>query len=124
MVVADNDLLVDTNGTVVHLAHSDSAYIFVVVDGADQYLGTCLRVAAGSGDIIDDGLEERLHIRAKLIGVQGSDPGLCGGKYEGAVQLRIVSIQFQEQLQHFIHHFIWSGLGTIDLVDTYDDGEL
>ena len=52
MVVADYDLLVDLNLPVVHLAHADTAYIFVIVDGADQHLGACVGVALGGGDIV------------------------------------------------------------------------
>ncbi len=50
MVVADNDLLVDFDRTVIHLAHTDAAYIFVVVDGADQHL--CARVGVSLRNIL------------------------------------------------------------------------
>ncbi len=71
-VMVDNDhFLIDFDGTVVYLTHTDTAHILVVVDGADQHLGACIGVTLGCRDMLDDGVKERRHIAAfygKLCG--------------------------------------------------------
>ena len=46
--------------------------------------------------------------------------GFCGSIQERTIQLFIRSVQIHQKLQNFINDFIWTGFGTVDLVDTYD----
>ena len=62
VVVTDDHILIHTDGTVVYLTDTDTSDIFIIIDGTDQYLGSCLGVTFGSGNVVDDGLEQRLHI--------------------------------------------------------------
>ena len=39
MMVDHDHILIYLNGSVVHLSHADAAHIFIVINGADQYLG-------------------------------------------------------------------------------------
>ena len=52
VVVDDNHFLVDLYRTVVHFSHADSAHVFIIVDSADENLGSGFRVAGGGGDIV------------------------------------------------------------------------
>ena len=124
MVVADDDLLIYLYLPVVHLADADTAHIFVVVDGADKDLRACVGVALGGGDIAYNGFKQGFHVGARLTGIQRGGACLCGGKYKGAVQLRVVGIQLQEKLQDLVHNLVRSCFGTVDLVDADDDGKL
>ena len=38
-MVDNNHILVDGDGTVIYLSDTDTSDIFIVIDGADQYLG-------------------------------------------------------------------------------------
>ncbi len=124
MVVADDHFLVHLDNAVVHLADADAAHVLVVVDGADQHLCAGLGISLRGGNVVHDGLEEGLHIGAVSVGIHGSHACLRRGVDKGAVQLRIVRVQLQEQLQHLVHHLIRPGLGAVYLVDAYDDREL
>ena len=44
-MVADNYFLIDLDGAVVYFADTNTAYIFVIVNGADKYLSTDFGVA-------------------------------------------------------------------------------
>ena len=44
VVVTDDHILIHTDGTVVYLTDTDTSYIFIIIDGTDQYLGSCLGV--------------------------------------------------------------------------------
>ena len=37
MMVDNNHILVDGDGTVIYLSDTDTSDIFIVIDGADQY---------------------------------------------------------------------------------------
>ena len=50
-------ILVYTDHTVVYFTNTDTAYILVIVDGTDQYLGTCIWISLWSRDVVNDGLE-------------------------------------------------------------------
>ena len=124
MMVADNDFLIDPYDAVVHFADTDTAYIFIVVNGADEYLGAGFAVAFGCRDVVDDGFKQRLHADAGGGGIRGGNACFCGGVDKGTVQLGVVRVKFQEQFQHFVHHFIRPGFGTVDFIDAYDDWKL
>ena len=85
VVVTDDHILIHTDGTVVYLTDTDTSYIFIIIDGTDQYLGSCLGVTFGSGNVVDDGLEQRLHISTHLVGIQGSNTCLGGSVHKRTV---------------------------------------
>lgn len=49
VMVDDNNILIDAYFTIVYLADADASDIFIIVDGADKQLQTCVRVASGAG---------------------------------------------------------------------------
>ena len=51
MMVHQHHFLVDSDLTVVHFTYTDTSYIFVVVDGTDQHLCTCVRITFRSRDV-------------------------------------------------------------------------
>ena len=51
-MVDDNHFLVHFESAVVHLAHTDAAYVFVVVNGTDQYLGACFGISGRCRDVL------------------------------------------------------------------------
>ena len=57
MGIDDDGILVDTDCTVADFADTDTANIFVVIDSADQYLCTLVRITFRSRNVIDDSFE-------------------------------------------------------------------
>ena len=51
-MVDNNHILVDGDGTVIYLSDTDTSDIFIVIDGADQYLGRSFRVSFRCGNVI------------------------------------------------------------------------
>ena len=85
VVVTDDHILVHTDGTVVYLTDTDTTYIFIIINGTDQYLGSSIRISFGSGNVVNDRLEQRLHIGTHFICIQGSDTCFGGSVYERTV---------------------------------------
>ena len=52
VVVTDDHILVYTDGTVVYFTDTDTSYIFIIINGTDQYLGSRIRISFGSGDVV------------------------------------------------------------------------
>ena len=51
VMVHQHHFLVDSDLTVVYFTDTDTTYIFIVVDGTDQNLGTCIRITLRSRDV-------------------------------------------------------------------------
>ena len=67
MIVADGDLLIDADGTALDAADADTADIVVIIDGGDKHLHGRRGVALRRRDIVDDGIEQRVEIHARLV---------------------------------------------------------
>ena len=119
-MVYDNHILVHGDGTAVYFSNADTAYIFVVVDGTDQYLGRCFRITFRSRNIIQNGIEQRSHVFALFVRIQGSVAALCGSIDKRAVQLLISSVQIHQKLQNLVYDFFRSCFRTVDFVDADD----
>ena len=121
VVVANGDLLVLENLPPLDAANSNAAHKFVVIDRADQHLEGGVHVALGTGNIVQDGLEEGHQVGPRLLGriAGGSLP--AGAEEHGGVQLLIGSVQVQQQLQHLVHHLVDPLVGAVDLVDHHND---
>ena len=123
MVVDQKDILIDADGAVLHLADTDSSHVLIIIDGADQYLCVGVRVAGRRRNVFDDGLKKRFHVRAVFAQFQHGDTGLGRSIDERAVKLFVVGVQFKEQFQDLVHHFLRTGVRAVDLIDADDDRE-
>ena len=82
-----------------------------------------IRIALRSRNIVQDRLEERLHV-ALLVGKVKYGHACFGrGIDERAFQLLIGSTEIDEKFQYFINTSSGRGFRTVDLIDTYDDGK-
>ena len=120
MVVANHDLLILFDGAALDAADGDASHKLVIVDGGDQHLEGGVRVHIGSGDIIQNGVEQRLKISACRVGGVGSRALTPRAEQHGRVELVLGGIQIQQQLQHLVHNLVDALVGTVDLVDHYD----
>ena len=97
VVVDEDDFLVDAQGTVVNLADADAADVFVVVDRADEHLGRGFGVAFRSRDVVKDGFEQGNHVGGFLLQAALGKARFGRGVDEGAVELFVAGVKFQEQ---------------------------
>ena len=120
VVVHDHHFLVHAELSVIDLADADAADVFVIVDGGNEKLQRGVRITFGCWDRFEDGIEERPHVDALVAQILHRPAVARGREDEGAVQLLLGSIQFQQQVQDLIHHFFGTGFRTVDLVDADD----
>ena len=66
-MIYNYNLLIYFDSTIVNLAHTNPAYIFIVIYGADQHLGTGRGITFRSRDVRKDGIKKRHHIDAGLL---------------------------------------------------------
>ncbi len=90
---------------------------------ADQSLRAGVGVEGRGGDVVDDGLEQRLDVLALDAGL-GADPTRPGvGVEDREVDLVLVGVEVEEQLLDLVHDLGDAGVGPVDLVDHEHDGE-
>ena len=123
MVVHNNHILVDRDGSVIHFSDTDTTNVFIVIDGADQHLCTCIRITFRSWNVIQDGLKQRNHIFWLIIDIVSCITVSCGSEEERAVKLIVRCTQIDEKFKDFINDFIRTCFRTVDLIDTYDNRE-
>ena len=123
-MVYNNYILVDRNRSVIDFSNTDTANVFIVIDGADQHLCTCIRISFRSRDVIQDGLKQRNHVFRFIVDIVSCISVSCRSKKERAVKLFVRCAQIDEKFKNFIDNFIRTCFRTVDLVDTYDNREL
>ena len=123
-MINDNNFLIHADGAVVHFPDTDTAHIFIVVDGADQYLGRRVRVSFRGRNVVQDGVEQGGHVFPFLFRIQRRVSAFGGCKYERAVQLLFRSVQIDQKLQDLVDDFFWARFRAVDLIDAYDDRQI
>ena len=113
------DVLTVFDGTSDNTANHDTAYIIIVVQGIDQHLQGSFRIHIGSRNIFDNGAEQRFQVGAFIVHSQFGNALFGRSVHYGEVQLIITGVQFNEQIQNFIHHFFHSLVRTVNLVDDH-----
>ena len=121
VVVAHGDLLVLLQHAALDTADGDTAHELVIVDGADQHLEGLVQVGLRRGDVVQNGIEQRLQVRAHHVGGIAGGTVAGGAEQHGAVQLLVGGVQVQQQLQHLVDDLVDTLVGTVDLVDDHDD---
>ena len=89
MMVQKSKFLVNSNLTLLNFTNTDTSYIFVVVDGADQNLCVCFRITFRSRDLFQDGFKQRSHVLRCILQIENCMSGFCGSIQKWAVKLFI-----------------------------------
>ena len=121
MVVDNDHFLSHADGTIVHFSHTDTAHIFIVVNGADQNLCARIRIAYRSGDIVEDRFKERTHIAVFIVQIQRCSAFFCGSEDKRTIKLLLIGIQINKEFQHFINDFFRPCFRAVDLVNADDN---
>ena len=124
VVVDHHHLLIDPDRAVVHLADADAPHILIIVDGADQYLGSGLRIPFGSGNGVDNCLKERRHVLRFILRIPERVAVSCRGKDKGTVKLRVRCVQIHQKLQNLVNHLRGPCVRPVNFIDTDDHRKL
>ena len=123
MGVDDNGILIYMDSTVAHFADADTAHIFVIINGTDQYLGFSVRVALRRRNMLDNCFKKRLHILAVFAKLQHGNTGFRGGIDERTVKLFVGSVQIDQKLQHLVDDFIRACFRPVNFINADDNGQ-
>ena len=121
MIIAHGDLLVLLQCAPLNASDGYPAHKLVVVNGGHQHLERLVHIGLGGGNILQNGVEQGLEIRAHHIGRVGGYALPRGTEQHGGIQLFLRGVQIQQQLQHLVHHLMDALVGPIDLVHHHDD---
>ena len=105
-------------------ADGDAAEVVGVVEVGDQNLQRAFGVAGGRGDGADDGLKQRLQIRAGVGQIGGRRAGLGHRVEHREIQLRLVGVEIDEEIVNLVQDFLRPRVGAVDLVDDHDGLQL
>ena len=100
---------------------TDAADIFVIFNIADQELQRLVHLALGSGDLADDRVKQRLHIRTRLMGIERRKAVAGGSVNNRELQLVVIGAQLDKQIKHLVDDLLGSSAVAVDLVDD-DEG--
>ena len=121
MFIDYDHILVYTDGSVINFTDSDTSYVFVVIDGADQYLCAGFRITFWCRNIVQNRFEQWNHVVRAVIQLQDCVTIFSGSVYEWAFKLLLVSIQINKEFQYFIDDFLRSCFRTVDFIDAHDN---
>ena len=117
MVVADGYLAVGLDRAALYAADGDAAHELVVIDTAHEHLEGGVLVALRGGDIIYNGVEERLEVGAGHVGRIARRAVAAGAEQRGAVELLVRAAEVHEELQHLVHDLVYALVGAVNLVE-------
>ena len=123
-MVYNHAFLIDLQRTVINFSDTDTSYILVVVNGADQHLGICIRISLRCRNIVHNCLKQRTHIYFRILQLFFGKAGSCRCENKRAVQLLIRCIQIHKQLQNLVNYLIRSCFRAVNFIDADNNGKI
>ena len=117
----DGDGLVRLHCTALDAADADDAHIGGVVKLGDLHLQRSVSLHIRGSDMVDDGLEQRIHVVGLIIEAELGVAVEGRGVDDREVELLVSRAEVVEEVEHLIHDPVRAGAGTVNLVD-YDNG--
>jgi hypothetical protein len=121
LTLADGDHLAGADASARYPADADAADETGIVERADLQLQRPFRIGIAHRDILQDRLEQRTHVRARLIEVERGVAVQGRGVYDGEIELLFGRAELVEQIEGLVHDPVRARARAIDLVD-HDDG--
>ena len=115
------DLVAHAHPAALDPSDGDAAEEAREVERRDQHLERALGIPLGRRDVVEDGLEQRAEIGARMIQLGRGGAGAARGIEERRVELLGGGLEIDEQAQHLVVHPERLRVGPVDLVDG-DDG--
>ena len=120
VLVDSNDLLTHLDRAADDAAEGDTTEVVAVIEVGNKHLEVVDIRLLRSGDMLDDGLVERLHRGALLVDLVLGKPLFGAGVDHGEVELRVVGTEFEEELENHVENLMRVGVVAVDLVDDND----
>ncbi len=109
------------DGAALDASDADRTDITRIIQQRDLQLQRAVHVHIRRRAMLDNGLEQRLHVAFAHRRIESGETAQRGGVDHGKIQLLVGRTQAIEQIEGLIQHPAWSGFVAIDLVDD-DDG--
>ena len=93
------------------------------VERGDQHLERALGIARGRRHVVEDRLEQRLQVGARMLQLGRGRAGAARRIEERRIELLGGGLEIDEQAQHFVVHPQRLGVAAVDLVDGDDRPE-
>ena len=125
VVLHNQDLVALVNGAGVHAADADAADKVGVVDGHALHGQRGVLVNLGRGHVVDDHVEQRVHVHVAVLGIEASKAVHGAGVDDvlhGELKLVVGSTQVGHEVEAVVVCLLGVGARTVDLVD--DDHDL
>ena len=117
---APGDGLAAPDRPVAHAADRDPPDVRGGVEVGDVGLQRVLGVVLGCGHVLDQQVEQRLEVGARVVDVERRLARLGVGVDDREVDLRLVGVEVEEQLVDLIDDLRDARVGPVDLVDDQD----
>src|ERR1700761_5003376 len=108
------------NGATLDAADADGSDVARVVEQRDLQLQRTVDVDVRRRAVLDDGLEQRLHVAFAHRRIQPGKTAQRGRVYDGKIQLFVSGAQPIEQIESLIQHPTRASLVAVNLVDDHD----
>ena len=104
-------------------AHADAALVAGVVHGADLQGHRAVDVHIGSGNLVQNGVEQRHHVHVAVVGLAAGVAVHGRGVHHGEVELLVAGAQFHHEVEDLVHGSLGVGVGAVDLVHDHHDAQ-
>ena len=81
---------------------ADTAFVAAMVDGAHLQSNRCLNLHLGSGNLLQNGIEQRNHVHIAVFGIEAGIAVHCRGIYHGEVELIIGSTELNHKVEYLV----------------------
>ena len=108
--------LADFDSASVDTANGGDATVIVITERGDENLQRRIKIHHGGRDVAQDGLEERLEVRAEIGGITGLGAGGLGVD-DREIGLLVGGAQFDEQVKGLVENALGFGIFAVDFVD-------
>src|SRR5579859_7802809 len=91
-----------------------------IIEVRHEHFEALSGVGARRRDVLDNGVEERLHGAAGVVQFQLGKAVLGAGVNDGEIKLLVRGVQRHEQLKHLVQDLVRQGIFAVNFVDDHD----
>ena len=112
------------HGAVEDTCDGEASQIVAVIEIRHKNLQRTGRIALWFGNGLDDRLEQRLQVFSGDFDVRGSGARLSVGVEDREIDLLFLGVEVDEKVVNLVQYFLWTCVGTVDLVDDQNRGQM
>ncbi len=123
VVLDDEHGLTLVNGTRRKATNADTADEARMVDRAHLQRDRVVRVDIGSGNLLQNGVEQRIHVHVAVVRLVARIAVHRARVHDGEVELLVGSLELDHQVEHLVDDLLGAAARAVDLVDDHDDAQ-